>query len=142
METLIKFLKTAIVTNPFKVKILLDKLKHKSLRLSSSFDGSFELIDEAHNHGTCYVYVYMLQLLSSRSVISNSAIPWIVACQASLAVALPRQEYWSGLPFPFSGDLPDPGIQPASASGFLTTEATWKAQYSRLYISLKFNHEF
>ena len=114
METLIKFLNTAIVTNPFKV--------NNSLRLSSSFDGSFELIDEAHNHGTCYIYVHMLRLLFSRSVVSNSAIPWIVACQASLAMVLPRQEYWSGLPFPFSGDLPDPGIQPASpalARGFL-----------------------
>ena len=129
MERLIKFLKTAIETNPFKIKILLDELKHNSLRLSSSFDGSFELIDEAHNHSTCYVYVYMLWLLFSHSVTSNSAIPWTVACQVSLATALPRQEYWSGLPFPFPGDLPQPGIQlasPALASEFLTTEPPGK----------------
>ena len=46
---------------------------------------------------------------------SNSfAIPWIVAHQAPLTVGFPRQEYWSGLPFPSPGDLPDPGIKPRS----------------------------
>ena len=39
---------------------------------------------------------------------------WTVACQASLSMAFSRQEYWSGLPFPSPGDLPDPGIKPAS----------------------------
>ena len=44
-----------------------------------------------------------------------------------------RQEYWSGLPFPTSGDLPDPEIDPASleapalASGLFTASATWEA---------------
>ena len=35
-------------------------------------------------------------------------IPLTVACQAPLSMGLPRQEYWSRLPFPFPGDLPDP----------------------------------
>ena len=39
-----------------------------------------------------------------------------VACQAPLSMGFPRQEYWSGLPFPSPGDLPDPGIEPASAA--------------------------
>ena len=39
---------------------------------------------------------------------------WIVACQAPLSMEFLRQEYWSGLPFPTPGDLPDPGIKPAS----------------------------
>ena len=39
---------------------------------------------------------------------------WIVAHQATLSVGFPRQEYWSGLSFPTPGDLPDPGIKPAS----------------------------
>ena len=39
---------------------------------------------------------------------------WTVALQAPLSRELSRQEYWSGLPFPPSGDLPDPGIEPAS----------------------------
>ena len=39
---------------------------------------------------------------------------WTVAHQAPLSLGLSRQEYWSGLPFPPPGDLPNPGIKPAS----------------------------
>ena len=42
------------------------------------------------------------------------AIPWTVAHQASLSMGFPRQEYWSGLPFPSPADLPHPGIKPGS----------------------------
>ena len=48
----------------------------------------------------------------SRSVVSDSAIPWTVAQPGSSVMGLPRQEYWSGLLFPSLGDLPDPGIEP------------------------------
>ena len=54
--------------------------------------------------------------------------PGTVACQASLSMEFSRQEYWSGLPFPPAGDLPYPGIKPASleapalAGRFFTTE--------------------
>ena len=56
-----------------------------------------------------------------------------VACQAPLSIGFSRQEYWSGLPCPPPGDLPDPGIKPAPlkspalADGFFTTSATWEA---------------
>ena len=40
--------------------------------------------------------------------------PWTVAHQAPLSMGFPRQEYWSGLPFPSPRDLPDPGIEPVS----------------------------
>ena len=40
--------------------------------------------------------------------------PWTVACQAPLSIGFPRQEYWSELPFPSPGDLPDPGVKPVS----------------------------
>jgi len=40
--------------------------------------------------------------------------PGIVACQAPLSVGFPRQGYWSRLPFPSPGDLPDQGIKPNS----------------------------
>ena len=40
--------------------------------------------------------------------------PWIVASQAPLSMGSCRQEYWSGLPFPSPGDLPNPGIKPRS----------------------------
>ena len=39
---------------------------------------------------------------------------WTIACQAPLSTGFSRQEYWSGLPFPLPGDLPDPGIKPGS----------------------------
>ena len=41
-------------------------------------------------------------------------IPWTVAYQAPLSMEFSRQDYWSGLPFPSLGDLPDPGIEPRS----------------------------
>ena len=56
--------------------------------------------------------------------------PWAVACQALLSVAFLREGYWSGLPFPSPGDLPNPGIKltsPALAGGFLTTEPPGKS---------------
>ena len=40
--------------------------------------------------------------------------PWTVAHKAAPSVGFSRQEYWSGLPFPSPGDLPDPGIKPTS----------------------------
>ena len=55
--------------------------------------------------------------------------PWTVACQAPLAMGFPKQEYWSGLPFPSLGALSEPGIQPVSpalAGGFFTTEPPGK----------------
>ena len=50
--------------------------------------------------------------------------PWTVAHQAPLPMEFSRQEYWSGLPFPTPGYLPNPGIEPASpalAGRFFTT---------------------
>ena len=44
------------------------------------------------------------------------ATPWTVAYQAPLSMEFSRQEYWSGLPFPSPGDLPDLGIEPGSPS--------------------------
>ena len=42
------------------------------------------------------------------------ATPWTVACQAPLSMGFSRQEYWSGVPFPSPGNLPNPGIKPRS----------------------------
>ena len=57
--------------------------------------------------------------------------PWTVALcnQSPLSMGFPRQEYWSELPFPSPGDLPDPGMEPASpalAGGYSTTEPPGK----------------
>ena len=58
---------------------------------------------------------FMFILLFHHSVVSDSfATPWIVAHQAPLSMGFPRQEFWSGLPFPPPGDFPDPGIEPGS----------------------------
>ena len=61
------------------------------------------------------------QLLSS---VQLFATPWTVAREALLSMDFSRREYWSGLPFPSPGDLPDPGIEPGSpASPVLQADA-------------------
>ena len=57
------------------------------------------------------------------------ATPWTIPCQASPSMGFSRQDYWSGVPFPSPGDLPNPGMEPASpisADGFFTTEPPGK----------------
>ena len=85
----------------------------------------------AHQKGLlsmCCVYE-----LSRFSRVQLFATPCATARQAPLSMGVSRREYWSGLPFLSLGDLPDPGIEPASlrspplASGFFTTSATWEA---------------
>jgi len=51
------------------------------------------------------------KLLSRVQLFAN---PWTIAYQAPLSMGFSRQEYWSELPFPSPGDLPDPGIKPRS----------------------------
>ena len=77
--------------------------------------------------------------MQSLSCVQLFVTPWTVAHQAPLSMEFSRQEYWGGLPFPTSGDFPDPGIEPASlrspslAGGFFTTSATWEAPISAYY---------
>ena len=52
--------------------------------------------------------------VKSLSCVQLFATPWTVAYQAPQSMGFSRQEYWSGLPFPSPGDLPDPGIKPRS----------------------------
>ena len=69
------------------------------------------------------------QLLNS---VQLFATPWTGTCQAPLSMEFFRQQYWSGLPFPSSGNLPDPGIEPTSllspslACGFFTIASPGK----------------
>ena len=75
--------------------------------------------------------------LSSFSRVRVFAALWTVAHQAPLSMGFSRQEYWSGLPYPPPGDLPNSGIEPTSLrspalpGGFFTTSATWEVD-SRL----------
>ena len=52
--------------------------------------------------------------MKSLSRVRLFATPWTVAYQAPPSLGFSRQEYWSGLPFPSPGDLPNPGIEPGS----------------------------
>ena len=62
--------------------------------------------------------------------------PWTRACQAPLSMGFSRQEYWSGLPLPSPGDLPDPGIElrsPALQADSLPTELWGKPKHANTY---------
>ena len=71
-------------------------------------------------------------VLSCISCVQLFVTLWIVH-QAPLSMGFSRQEYWSGLPYPPPGDLPDLRIKPVSlisfalAGGFFTTSTTWEA---------------
>ena len=68
-------------------------------------------------------------VLSHFSRVRFFVTPWTVAHQAPLPMGFFRQEYWSGLPFPSPGDLPNPGIEPTSptlAGRFFTAEPPGK----------------
>ena len=79
-------------------------------------------------------------MLSHFSRVQLYVTLWTVAHQAPLSVGFFRQEYWSGLPFPSPGDLPDPGTEPGSLTspaledGFFTTRDTWEAVFIYLFI--------
>ena len=80
----------------------------------------------------CQAYspLSLLCVLSHLSRVQLFVTLWTVAYQAPLSMGFSRQEYWSGLPCPPSGDLPDPGIKPMSlmslalAGRFFTTSTT------------------
>ena len=71
-------------------------------------------------------------LLFSLSV-SSFVIPWTVACQNPSSMGFSRQEYWSGLPFPSPGDLPDPGIEPMFPASLLQDSLLLSHQGSPIY---------
>ena len=70
-------------------------------------------------------------MVSHFSLFRLFAVLWTVSYQASLSMGFSTQEYWSGLPCPPPGDLPNPGLKPTSlmspdlAGGFFIARATW-----------------
>ena len=100
--------------------------------------GSFILIAvwnsvyEYHNfffHSTLYGHCCFLVIKSCPTLFVT---PWTSACQAPLSMGLPRQEYWSTLPFPSPENLLSPGIEPASLTlvgRFCITEPSGKSVY-------------
>ena len=73
----------------------------------------------------------MILKVKSLSCVQLFATPWTVAYQVPSSMEFSRQEYWSGLPFPSLGDLPDPGIEPGPhmvgivGRGLKTTVNKW-----------------
>ena len=73
-------------------------------------------------------------MLSLVSHVQLFVTQWTAAYHVHLFMGFSRQEYWSGLPCPLPGDLPDPGIEPASLMSpaltgeFFTTSTTWETQ--------------
>ena len=71
-------------------------------------------------------------MLSRFSHVRFFATLWTIAHQAPLSMGFPRQEYWSGLPLPSPGDLPNPGVEPMSltlAGRFFATEPPGKPEF-------------
>ena len=82
---------------------------------------------------------YSEQAMKSESEVAQSCPtlcdPWTVARQAPLSMGFSRQEYWSALPFPSPGDLPDPGIKtrsPALQADSLPTKHLLLSRFSRV----------
>ena len=80
-------------------------IKYKSLKQHSN------QLDVTDLYRTFHTKISSVQLLSC---VRLFATPWTVACQASRSMEFSRQEYWSGLPHPSPGDLPNPRIEPSS----------------------------
>ena len=84
------------------------------------------------------LFIFSVCLLSHFGCVQLFVALWTVACQAPLSMEFSSQEYWSGLPCPPAGDLPDPGIKPTSlmspalASRFFTTSTTWEVPFSAM----------
>ena len=71
------------------------------------------------------------------SCVQLFATPWTVACQASLSMEIHQAIYWSGLPFPSPGDLPNPGIDPRSSAlqaDSLVSDSPGKSLYLCVYV--------
>ena len=90
---------------------------------------------------TC-IYVCVCVYVHAKSLQSCPTLcnPMDYSPQAPLSMGFSRQEYWSGLPCPPPGDLPDPGIKPISlmfpalSGRFFTASAAWEALESRTII--------
>ena len=66
------------------------------------------------NSNKIIISIIVCLSVKSLSHVQLFATPWTVARQAPLSMGFSKQEYWSGLPFPSPGDLPNPGIEPRS----------------------------
>ena len=68
--------------------------------------------------------------------------PWTVARQSPLSMGFSKQEYWNGLPFPSSGDLPEPGIEPGSFASPALAGRQILYHYLYIWVILKYSLKF
>ena len=120
---------------------MVDLIKSKRNKVNSFFSYGSNIPENS----TCiktvqkyFVFIHKEKLSFGVCVLSRFSHVWLfvtlwtVARQAPLSMRFSRQEYWSGLPFPSPGDLPNLGIEhrsfmsPAFAGGFFTTSTTWR----------------
>ena len=92
----------------------------------------------------CLLLIVVVQSLSH---VWLCVTPWTVACEAPLSMGFPRQEYWSGLPFPSQSHLPNPRIEfvsPALADGFFPTEppGTFYHSKTNAFLIIKINDSY
>ena len=86
------------------------------------------------------VVVFVAQLCLTLCDPMDCSPPWTIACQAPLSMGFSKQEYWSGLPFPFPEHLLDPGIEPRSPAlqaEFLPSELEGRSGKSTETFSMK-----
>ena len=89
---------------------------HKVTKNRTQLKGQYEHTHTLSTQNVERITTALNSAVLSGSVMSNSETLWTVACQAPLSMEFSRQEYWSGLPCPPPGDLPDPGIEPVFPS--------------------------
>ena len=120
--------------------------RYSTRKLTLSFSTNKWHKESAWEKGKCLklqktCYILRAVLLQSCSTLCKL---WTVAHQAPLSMGFSRQEYWSGLPCPPPGDLPNPEIEsvslrsPALAGRFFTTSTTWEALLSTYKLNSKY----
>ena len=117
--------------HPWNVPLWAETLKYREWFTRSPFHGHGPHRSRHWKGVPTYLSTAIRALLTL--VLSNFVTLWTVALQAPRSMEFFRQEYWSGLPCPLLGDLPNPGIEPMSlmslalAGKFFTISATYKA---------------
>ena len=137
------FLKRSLI---FPILLFSSTSLHWSLR--KAFYLSLLFFGTLHSHGYIFPFPIIFcfskehyRILKHFRHVPNFAIPWTVALQAPLSMGFPRQEYWSGLPFPPPGDLPNPAIKPTCPLGpILQADSLplsyWRNSYICIYIHI------
>ena len=96
---------------------------------------------------TRYYTEVCLTFIGGDGLVAQSCLtfvtPWTVTSQAPLSMGFSRKEYWSGLPFPSSGDLPDPGVKPGSLALHCSQASGDKKLIFILFLAYRFHlHSF